>query len=93
MLNLSKHTKTKPKPTLIFKNCWHQVPFLLWYFDTSVQSNNLTTDKLALHGWAVTFGTVTRGLDGVCPAAHSPLCCTKCNPSMKGQCTNHQIAA
>jgi len=21
MLNLNKHTKTKPKPTLIFKNC------------------------------------------------------------------------
>ena len=73
MLNLSKHTKTKCKPTLIFKNCWHQVPFLLWYFDTSVQSDNLTIDKLARQGWSVTFDTATRGLDGVCPAAHMPL--------------------
>jgi len=39
---------------------------------------------LAVDGWAVTFGTVRRGL-----GAQSPPCCTKCNsPPINGQCTN-----
>jgi len=34
--------------------------------------------------WAVTFGTVRRGLGGL----QSPPCCTKCNsPPFNGQCT------
>jgi len=41
---------------------------------------------LAVDGWAVTFGTVTRSLGG--PVQFPPRC-TKCNsPPINGQCTN-----
>ena len=47
---------------------------------------------LAVDGWAVTFGTMKRGLGGGQPAQALHRC-TKCNnPPINGQCTNHRIA-
>jgi len=44
---------------------------------------------MAVDGWAVTFGTVRRGLGRA--AAHPR--CTKCNsPPINGQRTDHRIA-
>ena len=43
---------------------------------------------LAVDGWAVTFGTVRRGLGGLGPS-QSPPHCTKCNSTpITCQCTN-----
>ena len=51
-------------------------------------SANTVIGTLAVYGWAVTFGTAMRGLDGLRPA-QSPPRCTKCNsPLINGQCTN-----
>ena len=42
------------------------------------------TGRAAVDGWAVTFGTARRGLDGV--ARHVSPRCTKCNSPPIGQC-------
>ena len=48
--------------------------------------SNTVIGTLAVGGWAVTFGSSSRGLGGA--AAHPPRC-TKCNsPPINGQCTN-----
>jgi len=47
-------------------------------------------DILAVDGWAVTFGTVRRGLGGA--AARPDPNVTGC-PPINGQCTNHRIVA
>jgi len=50
--------------------------------------SNTVIGTLAVDGWAVTFGTASRGLGG-CGPAQSPPHCTKCNsPPINGQCTN-----
>jgi len=49
--------------------------------------SNTVIGTLAVDGWAVTFGTAKRGLDGLRPRP-SPPRCTKCNsPPINGQCT------
>ena len=51
--------------------------------------NNTVIGRLAVDGWAVTFGTTRRGLGGLRPRAESPSRCTKCNsPPVNGQSTN-----
>jgi len=53
--------------------------------------SNTVIGTLAVDGWAVTFGTVKRGLGGCGPALSPPLC-TKCNsPPINSQCTNFII--
>jgi len=50
--------------------------------------SNTMTATLAVDGWAVTFGTARRGLEGPQPAQTPPRC-TKCNsPPINGQCIN-----
>jgi len=50
--------------------------------------SNTVIGTLVVDGWAVTFGTARRGLEG-CGPAQSPSCCTKCNsPPIDSQCTN-----
>jgi len=50
--------------------------------------SNTVIGTLAVDGWAVTFGTARRGLDGLGPRPVPPRC-TKCNsPPINGQCTN-----
>jgi len=47
--------------------------------------SNTVIGTLAVDGWAVTYGTVRRGLQ----PAQAPPHCTKCNgPAINGQCTN-----
>jgi len=50
----------------------------------SATSNN-EVGTLAVDGWAVTFGTVRRGLAGAAARQASPHC-------TNGQCTNQRIA-
>ena len=46
--------------------------------------SNTVVCTLAVHGWAVTFGTARRGLGGPIQSPHR---CTKCNsPPINGHC-------
>ena len=50
--------------------------------------NNTVIGTVAVDGWAVTFGTARRGLDGLRPHP-SPPRCNKCtSPPVNGQRTN-----